>query len=373
MRAAPQEQARSLVRLSGMPEKISVRKARRLRTLLAKHYKLPDPPERKESFVDEIVMTVLWENAPAARVRLAYENLADEFVDWNELRVSVTSDVAAVLESCGLPGRKGAVLKRILARGIEDIFSFDFEELVALPRERLKAWFTNIEGVPHSTAAHILYHVYDYDRVPVGEDIARVIRRLGLVNENATVRDIEPALNAVVPAKDAHSIYNALWQHATTVCTTDDFDCKKCPLRPECEGGKVFIAERIAQAKAAKIAAREKAKAEKAAAKEKAKAEAKAKIEAKAKAEAKARAEAKAKAKAKAKAEAKAKAKTKAKTKTKTKTKAKAAAKPKPKASPKVASATKAKAGAKPKASTKAKAKTSVKRTSTRATTKRKR
>ena len=255
-----------------MPEKVSVRKTRRLRTLLARLYKLAEPPEPQESFLERIVMAVLWQDAPPARARQALVNLAEEFVDWNELRVSVTSEVAAILESCGLPGRKGAVLKRILGRAIEELFSLDFEQLCALPREKLRAWFVGIEGVPHRAAAYILYHVYEYDRVLVDTEIARLIRRLGLVSEDATPEEIEPALNVVIPAKEAHLIYNALWQHATTVCRKKDFDCKPCRLRKECQGGKRFIAEMEAAAKAAK----EAAKAAKAAAKKKAEAKAKA-------------------------------------------------------------------------------------------------
>ena len=262
-----------------MAEKISVRKTRRLRTMLAKLYKLPEPPEPKEDFLERIAMAVLWHDAMPARARVAFVNLTEEFVDWNELRVTVTTEVAGILESCGLPGRKGAVLKRILGRAVEKLFSFDFEELCALPREKLKTWFTRIEGVPHRAAAYVLYNVYEYDRVLVGEEIARVIRRLGLVSETATTQDIEPALNVVIPAKEAYLIYNALWQHATDVCTEKGFDCRACPLRKECRGGKRFITERAAAARAAKQAAqkeaRAKAKAAREAAEKKAAAEAK--------------------------------------------------------------------------------------------------
>lgn len=243
-----------------MAEKISVRKTRRLRTLLAKLHKLSEPPDPKEDYLDQIVMAVLWQDALAARARVAYVNLTEEFVDWNELRVTVTSEVAGILEGCGLPGRKGAILKRILGRAVEDLFSFDFAGLAELPRAKLRKWFVGIEGVPHHVAAYILYHVYGHDRVLVGEDIARVIRRLGLVSEDAAPRDIEPALNVVIPAKEAHLIWNALWEHARTVCAETDFDCRTCPLRKECVTGKKRIAELEAAAKAARKAARKKAR-----------------------------------------------------------------------------------------------------------------
>jgi len=250
-----------------MAEKISVRKTRRLRTLLAKHYKLPEPPEPMDSRLDQIVMAVLWQDVPPARTRAAYETLTGEFVDWNELRVTVTSEVSQILESCGLPGRKGAILKRILSRAIEALFSFNFDPLAELPREELRDWFLRIEGVPHHVAAYILYTVYDYDRVLVGDNVARVIRRLGLVSKSASPAEIEPALNAVIPAKEAVQTWNALRLHATTVCTEKDFDCRKCPLRRECGTGKRTIAEMAAAAKAARQAARKK-KARKAAKKQ---------------------------------------------------------------------------------------------------------
>ncbi|MFP4055340.1 MAG: hypothetical protein ACLF0G_00550 [Candidatus Brocadiia bacterium] len=241
-----------------MAEKVSVRKMRRLRGLLAENYQMPPPPEPKDSTLDQIVMTVLWHEAPPARARLAYVNLSDEFVDWNELRVSVTRDVAAVLEACGLAPRKGAVLKRILGRAIEEFYSFDFEQLREWPRERLKAWFTDIDGVPHHVAAAVLYQVYEYDRALVGEDIARVLRRLGLVSEEATEEAIEEGLDGVVPAREAHFFHAAMRQHALNVCTKKDPACSDCPLLKECVAGKERLAELEAARKAEEEAKRKK-------------------------------------------------------------------------------------------------------------------
>ena len=241
-----------------MAAKISVRKTRRLRALLAKHYKLTPPPPPKESFVDQIVMTVLWCESPPARAEAAFVNLAEEFVDWNELRVSVTSEVGSILESCGLPAPKGAVLKRILSKAVEELYSFDFELLCPRPREQVRDWFITIEGVPHQVAAAILYYVYGYDRVLVDAEIARVIQRLGLVPEEAPEADIEAGLADVIPARESHFIYDALRQHAATICTKKDFDCRICPLRKECETGK----KRLAELAAAEREARKTAKAE---------------------------------------------------------------------------------------------------------------
>ena len=89
-----------------MAEKISIRKMRRLRPLLAKHYSLPEPPDAMETSLERVVMAVLWQDTPPSRARGAFETFCEEFVDWNDLRVSVASDVAAVMESCGVSGGK---------------------------------------------------------------------------------------------------------------------------------------------------------------------------------------------------------------------------------------------------------------------------
>jgi endonuclease-3 len=226
-----------------MAEKISVRKTRRLRRLLAQHYELPEPPPPQQSTMEDLMMAIVWNEAPAERARLAYENLTEEFVDWNELRVSLTAEVAGVLESCGLSGEKAPALKRVLGKATEKFFSYNFDQLRELPRQKLTAWFLDIEGLPHPLLAAMLYWVFDYDRVLVGEDIARVIRRLGLVSEDAAPKAIEPALNDVVPAKEAHFAYRALRQHALEVCTEDDPRCTECPLQEECNFGKARLAE----------------------------------------------------------------------------------------------------------------------------------
>lgn len=246
-----------------MPERISVRKTRRLRPLLARHYSLPTPPDPQATLMEDVMMAILWEDAPHTRARLAFENLTDEFVDWNELRVSLTSEVASVLESCGLKGNKAPALKRVLAKGIERFYSFEFERLRSAPRKRLRAWFADIEGLPLHLMAAILYGVYCYDRVLVDEEIARVLRRLGLVSETGTLGAIETGLAKVVPAKEAQFIYRALRQHARQVCKKINYDCTTCLLRKECAHGKQRIAETATRAVAARRAkeAKERARA----------------------------------------------------------------------------------------------------------------
>jgi len=243
-----------------MAHKLSIRKTKRLRQILARSYKLPEPPERLDSLVEQVVMTVLWADASPAKARQACERLREEFVDWNELRVSMTTEAGAVLEACGLAPVKAMALKRVLGKAVEDFYTFDFEALAKLPREDLKAWFMGIEGIPHPVAAAVLYNVFDYDRVLVDADIARVVRRLGLVGEAATEAEIEAGLAQVIPGREAHFIYSALRQHALTVCTKDDFDCRTCPLRKECRTAPGRIAQLEAAARAAKRKRRPKPK-----------------------------------------------------------------------------------------------------------------
>ena len=330
-----------------MAENISVRKTRRLRTILAKHHKLPTPPDERDDILEQIAMAILWLDAPATRARQAFEVLGERFVDWNDLRVSVTRDVVAVLESCRLPGIKGAVLKRVLGKAVEDFYGFEFEQLRPWSRKRLAKWFTTIEGVPHRFAAAILYHVYSYDRVLVGADLARVLCRLGLVSRKAKEKSIELGLEKVIPAKDAYFVYSALREEAALEAKQKD------PMRAVTPVVKAFLpkkqldAERAAAEREAKEAAaarrRERAEAKaKAEAERKAAAEARRLERAKAKAEreakAKAAREARAKARAKAKAEREAKAEAAAKAKAKRQAKAKAArAKAKKKAASKKA------------------------------------
>ncbi len=267
-----------------MEQKLSIRKTKRLRQVLAKHYALPDPPDRKDNLVDQLVMTVLWVDAQPAKARQAYAKLAEEFVDWNELRVSMTPEAGSVLEACDLAPVKAVAIKRILGKAVEEFYTFDFEALAQKPRKELKNWFLSIEDIPHPIAAAALYQMFDYDRVLVDADVARVVRRLGLVPETAAEAEIEAGLADVIPAREAYFIYSALRQHANTVCTKKDFDCRTCPLRGECETGKVRIAQLEAAAREAKKKAIARAKAR---AKAKAAAQAAAKAAAKAKRKAK--------------------------------------------------------------------------------------
>jgi endonuclease-3 len=243
-----------------MAHKLSIRKTKRLRPLLARVYKPGEPPDPQASPVDQVVMTVLWVDASPAKARQAFAKLGEEFVDWNEMRVSMTAETGAVLEACGLSPVKGVALKRILSKAVEELYNFDFGALAKRPRQELRDWFLAIEGLPHPIAAAVLYRVFQYDRVLVDADIARVIRRLGLASDTATEAEIEAGLADVIPAREAHFTYEALRQHALTVCMPKTFDCRNCPLRKECRTAPSRIAELEAAARKAKRKAKAKAK-----------------------------------------------------------------------------------------------------------------
>ena len=241
-----------------MAHKFSIRKTKRLRPLLARAYKPGEPPDPSESLLDQVVAAVLWVDAPPAKARQAHAKLAEEFVDWNELRVSMTTEAGGVLEACGLSAMKAAALKRILGKAVEEFYCFDFEALATRPREKLRNWFLSIEGLPHAIAGSVLYHVFHYDRVLADADIARAVRRLGLADETATEAEIEEGLSDVIPAREAQFTYEALRQHAISVCVAEGFDCRPCPLRKECATAPRRLAELEAAARKAK---RQKAKA----------------------------------------------------------------------------------------------------------------
>jgi endonuclease III len=243
-----------------MAHKLAIRKTRRLRPILARLYKEPEPPDPKDTMLDRVVMAVLWVDAAPLKARQAYVKLSEAFVDWNELRVSITSEAGSVLVACGLSPVKAAALKRILGRAVEELYSFDFELLATRSRQALKAWFTSIEGMPHPIAAAVLYHVFHYDRVLVDAEMARVIRRLGLADETESEAQIEEGLSQVIPAREAYLVYSGLRQHALTVCTKDNFDCRACLLRKECATGPVHIAELDAAALDAKKKAKARAR-----------------------------------------------------------------------------------------------------------------
>jgi len=254
--------------------KNSARYARKVKKLLS-GARAPGPEERPEP-IRLLVRAVLAEDATARQAEAAMAAVAEEFLDFNELRIAPIKDVVECLGRDYPQARRKADMLNSALRGVfeqSNALSLDFlgqetkREVRRFLRERL--------GLSLYAESVLTLRAFEGHAIPVDALLLEALKMGGYIDAGSDLPDLQGFLERITPAKDDLAAHEALRRYADRTAP------------------KVF---------------REWARREKAAreAREKAEAEARAKAEAKAKAEAEAKAKAEAEAKARKKARAKA-------------------------------------------------------------------
>ena len=280
-----------------------------------------------------LVKGIMEEDATAKQVTAALAALEQEYVDFNELRVSPLKDVYECLGK-GFPGARAkadAVTRALnVVFGQANALSLDY--LAKKPKREVRKVLREKLGLSPYAESVVTLYGFDGHAIPADNLLLEALKLDGYVHPGSDVPDLQGFLERIIPNKDAIPAHEALREYAWR------------------RAGRV--AKELARR--AKLAAEAEAKA-------------KAEAEAKAKAEAEAQAKAEAEAKAKAEAEGKAKAEAKARRKKAAGRKPVKAKKARPKATrPRAAGKSRPKTNARLRAKSSGKAKTKKKSSASR-------
>ncbi len=257
-----------------------------------------EAPARRTDRIALLVEGIMAEDTTPAKASSAMSVLTEEFVDFNELRVSPIRDIVEVLGE-NFPGVRAKA--NAVTGALQVIFdhanSLSLDYLAKMTKREVRSVLREKIGLSPYAESVLTLFGFGGHAIPVDNLLLEALKLDGYIHPDSDLPDLQGFLERIAPGKDAMSWHEALRDYAAG-----------------------------AAAKVARERARRQRKAE---AKAKAKAEAKAKAKAKAEAKAKAKAETEAKAKAKTmkKSKIKTKAKSSKKTKSVTDKKAKASAK----------------------------------------------
>ncbi len=215
--------------------------------------------------IEQLLYAVLTKWYPAAKCEAVIKAFREEFVDWNELRVSHVTEIEPVLQRLELEDvhapaqavRDALVGFHLQRNDLEPEF---LGEMAAEERERFWA------SIPTLDASMI--HYLALAREPEGSivhqvDLARVAQRLGLIGKSSsskkTVKDLEN-LGAEI---DRLLLQLGLIRIGIETCDARNPACDLCKLAALCPMSEKVIAEKkAAEKKAAEVRAAEERAAE---------------------------------------------------------------------------------------------------------------
>lgn len=203
--------------------------------------------------LEQFVYGICRENASREQADRAFKNLSDRFFDWNEIRVSSPRELEEVMDDLPQAEQRAERIISFLQEVFEATFSYDLEALhkkgVKLAGKALQRYQAANEFV----IAWVLQQALDGHAVPLDPAILRVVRRLGLIeNEVADHEAIRTSLEHLVPKAKGPLFTELALYVASEYCAEDDPSCRSCPIASECPSAQEFTREPVVAARTAR-------------------------------------------------------------------------------------------------------------------------
>jgi len=207
---------------------------------------------RKIDPFDQLLMCILSHRSSESAAQKAFDQLREEYVDWNEARVATTEELGEILSKAGVSAGAAYALKTALEAIFNKQYAMDLTFLEGAKPEEARRMLMDLDGIPDQIISAWILLTYDNQPVPADEDIARVVRRLGAVKPDAAVSTVERTLRGCVSRKEAYNFFRVFVHHAHTTCLATLPDCAHCTLRRFCAHGQAVLAEAKQQRAAAR-------------------------------------------------------------------------------------------------------------------------
>ena len=216
----------------GIKEKTrSVKK--HLRALEKKHK--PGYPPDTLSVLEKMLLQYLVFHAPHTNSLKAVRGLKEEFVDWNDVRVSSIREIATVLDEARLDTELAYTVKDILSDVFHHGHGLSLDFLQGEDADRARRFLGRLKSVPDWLSMYLLT-LLDVDAtVPLDPHTSRICQRLGLFGRKSSMQTRRSTLRSIVSEGDALRFHHLLIEHGKKTCHEEEPRCDTCALAKDCE------------------------------------------------------------------------------------------------------------------------------------------
>ena len=143
-----------------------------------------------------------------------------------EISLMSIDDIEKIIRSCGSYTKKAVYVKNIA-----DILLHDYNGKVPNSREILETF----PGVGPKTCSVVLKNIYNVPAIPVDTHVERVCKRLGIVSNNATPRDVEYILKNEIQVDKWNRVSEQILLFGRYYCRAINPKCDNCLFKDFCK------------------------------------------------------------------------------------------------------------------------------------------
>ena len=173
-----------------------------------------------------LIATVLSAQTTDKRVNNVTKVLFKKYPSIEALSKASISDIESIIKEIGTYHKKAIFVKEIATRLVSD-------NIKVLPNNR--EYLESLPGVGRKTTNVFLSVIYNEPAIAVDTHVARVSKRLGLVNESDTVDIIEKKLMKKVPKERWSRTHHQFVLFGRYYCKAKNPICNNCKLKDICK------------------------------------------------------------------------------------------------------------------------------------------
>ena len=173
-----------------------------------------------------LIATVLSAQTTDKRVNNVTKVLFIKYPSIEALSKASISDIESIIKEIGTYHKKAIFVKEIATRLVSD-------NIKVLPNNR--EYLESLPGVGRKTTNVFLSVIYNEPAIAVDTHVARVSKRLGLVNESDMVDIIEKKLMKKVPKERWSRTHHQFVLFGRYYCKAKNPICNNCKLKDICK------------------------------------------------------------------------------------------------------------------------------------------
>jgi hypothetical protein len=183
-----------------------------LQKVARKQYQPVSPPAR--SVLEHLLFACCLEDAPFDAADIAFARLQQSFIDWNEIRVTTTIELAEVMSSLPDAAVSAARLKRTLHSMFESHYTFDIDPL---RKENLGKAVQRIEkykGISPFVVGYVAQNALGGHSIAIDRAMINLLYTVGVIDEKEAAKNQAPGLERAIPKSKAVEFFSTVHQLA---------------------------------------------------------------------------------------------------------------------------------------------------------------
>ncbi|WP_254506781.1 hypothetical protein [Anatilimnocola floriformis] len=166
--------------------------------VLKKYYK-PTVPPAERGVLEHLLYACCLENARVEAADEAFAKLKELFFDWNEVRVTTTTELAEVMTSIPDASAAATRIKKSLQSVFEASYTFDLDPL---QKQNLGKAEKDLEKVTGSSAfvrAYVVQHALGGHSIPVNNGAIDALYAVGVISDGEAEKGLVPGAERAIP------------------------------------------------------------------------------------------------------------------------------------------------------------------------------